>query len=902
MAEDTITNSPISPEDQAIYDQYLSSGDGEQTQAPGGVSENEQAIYDQYLAPSSDPMEKVGAIGEAASREGMKTTGFLGGAYMGFKGGALAGPWGAVGGAALGGLSGWMFGKGLADIGGYRSPEEMPQELRPYGVAGEVIGGSVPISAVPIAAARAGASLPPSMVGKWINRIIKTAGEHPGAVFSAEMGSAVTGSILAGAMEAHYPGDTGKRIGAEIVGGFFSPHKIAVSATKNATHHVMRAISLMGGAGRERQATKVLQEMMELSGEDPELLVKLLRESGIPGVQTTAAQKTGSPALIAMESKLGAESAKFGVYSKKTAEESLETLRGLSTALIRTGEPEAIKAAGEIRSLYFRTLFSTRLQLAEAEALQAASRISMDTPGARAQLSTIADDLLSQALKDSREAERGLWAEVSKDVTGRVDRIVKAYDDIKAGMIKGEEPPRLIDIFVKDAQKTGTALSGDLIRFRSRMLTHARDAALANNLDQARIYGDMAEAALDDLDIIGARMGGEYDVARQFSYELNEAFTRSFAGEAFAKTARGARRIAPELLLKRAVGTGDDAAALRLQEIREAMDFARQKGLPDADANFDIVLDAQERVLRIAADQTVDANTGRASATKLARFLKQNERILNDFPDTRAVIQEALTSERGLQNLQSLAKEAEPIIKNRAVFSKLTDYENPVDAIRVSLSGKTPIKEFRNYIRLAKRTGPEAVDGFSSSVFDYAAQQATDASGVMSFEKLHKALYLPLKPNQQPLIKIMQSEGVVSEKAVDQFAKLLSAARKVETSLKTTDELTTKIVEDVPLAIDTFLRSSGSQAAKAAGYNTLIAQSAGSRLVRRMFDKFNITPYALLEEAMKNPELAADLLEKPKTTEEAIKFIYRIHGYAIHAMGESGQMIDEAIEQQPERE
>jgi hypothetical protein len=795
-----------------------------------------------------------------------------------------------------------VFRGGLADTGmGFREEKDLPQDQRPFAVAGEVVGGSVPFAGIPLGAALTGARLPATKVGNFLNKIIEFAATSP-KTFVAGEAAGVTGAAAAGGFaEAAAPGNIGVRVGAEVAGGFFNPTRLAVGAAKGTVEGVRAALNSLSRSGRETQAAKALQEILNVAGEDPDLVAKLLRQSGIPGTQMTAAQKTASPALIALESKLSQDSARFGNESRVMAEESLSTMRNMIVALRGTGDPAALSKAASIRARYHRTLISGRVQQAERETIEAAARMSTDNPSSRADISRVARESLESALTESRKVESELWEKLPKDIPinigkARIHGIMPEIKRIRDQLLPEESLPPLVEKFVERmATENGATNFGELRLFRSRMLSLAREAQAKSDFNDARIFGSLAEAALDDMNrafegasggvlrTLGAGME-DYNAARTFSRELHDTFSRTFGGKALGTDQFGGDRIPPELLLRRALGAGKEAGDLRLDELEQATRFLSRKGLgtPETEEAVGVMMDAQERLIRLAAADAVDPNTGRVSATRLGKFLRDNEKLLDRFPEARTAMQEALSAETGLSQIQKLAVVSERAIDTRTVFARLAKVENPVDAIQQAIRGRQPVRDLTAFIKLARGRsgGIEASDGLRGAIYDYAMR---GTGGEPSFDKMRKALFDPIRPNTPSVMDVMKREGLVTQIESEKLAKLLSAGRKIEAATASPEaSLGAVIKENMPL-LDTVLRVVGSKSAKALGGDTLIAQSAGSKFLRRMFEKVGLTGEDVLIEAAKNPRLAAALLEKPTSVAKEIRLARQVHAYLFQA-------------------
>lgn len=883
------------------------------------VEPGEGAGKDEFEAfPILEPStgQKVGAAAGTATREALQTGGAVSGMLMGASIGALGGPAAPVTvplGAAVGFGAGYLGGGGVADIAqrwglAAPEPERQPEGLRPYAYAGQVVGGSLPFAGLPLSAAVSGYRLPASKVGNFLNRIIDFAAEYPKTFFMGEVGAAASAGVAAGVAEAYDPGNMPLRIGAEVAGGMFSPQRLILATGNLGVQSVRRAVQSLSPAGRETAAARVLQDIVANSGDDPEVLARLLQDANLPGMNLTAGQATGSPALIALETRLAKESGKFGAEMEKRAEQGLKDIENMITALRSTGDPAALAEAADLRLRYFRTLIGGRVQAAERDAIEAAGRITGDSPRDRAMLSRQAHNALANAMEDARGVERELWEQVGRDAPARTDALLRRYEEIRAGLLPEESLPGIVEGFVARmrgdaalpgdvaalvertfgrgaAGPQGQTSAGELIRLRSRLLSLAREAGGQGKSNDARIYGEMAEAALDDLDAAFATGGGEaYTAARAFSRELHDTFTRTFAGDSLAADRAGGARIPPELVMRRAMAGGKEAAELRLQEIEEATGFVARNlpDSPEAAANVAQMLDAQGRVLRLAAADAIDPNTGRISATRLGRFMRDNEALLDRFPEARRDLQAALGGEQRLQDIQAAAEGANRLIDRRAAFARIARVENPADTIAAAIRGANPEGDLQAIARLARRGGTRAIDGLRTVVLDYALDKARNTEGVISLPKLQAALFEPMQAGSRSIVDVMAAAGVMNAADIRTLRTAFERAARIGQAgagNKAVDE----IIGDPDAFTTLITRMIGARAGAAAaegGAPTLVAASAGSKFARDLIGKIPAGKVTqVLQEAALNPKFMAALLEKPKTQAEGLKLARSIHAY-----------------------
>ena len=856
--------------------------------------------------------EAISIAARSATGELLETGPIIGGVLGGGALGAPLGPAGALAGAALGGIAGLITGKPLRkfasefDIpffGTIANPPaaQLPEEQRPAAFAGEVIGGGVIPAAVPIAAAARGARLAPSFIGNFINRTIETAGRAPKAFVSAEAAGLAGAAVGAGAAERLAPGETGIRVGSEIVGGLFNPTRLIVSNAKNATSVLKRAVEVISPSGRESASAKKLTAIIEEAGDDPEIIAEMLLKPGVvPGL--TAAQKTGNKALAELEASIAKSSAKFGADAAKSAGEGLKSVGNMIIALRGTGDPAALTAAAEIRQKHFRTLISSRVKIAEEQASEAAAKITKDTPETRAELSRTASNAVGSALKETRKVENSLWSSVPRDLPIRTDNIIEKFAEIKSQMLPEEKLSGVVEAVIKRLEKEGgETTSGELILLRSRSLVLAREADEKGDFNDARVFGQIAESALDDLDALfsGPSAGvlratgvdtEAYNQARAFTRELHDTFTRTLAGTSLETGPRGKDRIPPEVLLKRAMSGGGEVSALKLRELEEATRFlpTRNLGGPEAIENHNVMVDSQERLLRLAGASSADPVTGAVSPKKLQKFINENGELMSRFPEAADDLKKAVGSQLALKDIENVAKGSTRIIENKAVFSKVANTGNPAISInRIVNSGKA-VEGMNQLAKLAKSSGKEATDGLKASIWDHAIDKATNATGDVSMARFRSSLFDPIQSGKPSLIELMKKQGIISESEIKQTEELFSVINNIGVAIRGRGGIDS--LEGSPDAlVDLFLSIGGSKlSTNAARFlpgdgsagTSLIAAGRGASRARNMFQKVpGKKKFMVLQEAARSPEFMAMLLKKTASQEEALKLNQQIHSY-----------------------
>lgn len=894
------------------------------------------------LAPGSD---QLGAALEAGGRSALETSGFMAGAALGVKAGMVGGPAGAFVGGLAGGVGGYLAGDLAATGLGLRAPEQMPEGERPGGYFGQSLGGSATFGAAPFAMARTGLRFTESMVGRYLNQIIETAKARPLLTALSEGSAAVSAAGAAGLAEVVVPGETGVRIGSEVAGGLLNPTRLAISAAGYAQNLTSRAMQMVSPAARETAAARALNELLLVTGEDPTLIAAILRRPGVlPASELTAAQKTGSVALAALSDYLGKQNQRYGNEAGQKARDALDSIRGQITLLTGTGDPAAMAAAAQLRGVYYRTLIQTRVDGAQAEALTKSGRITRDTPAAREALSAQARTALEKAIADSRAAEKALWEQVDGTRPVQVSNLEQTYNEIVGDLlpeVRNEKVPTIVRNFLERVSKPGSAEFSydpatltvaplestpagtnvnEMKQLRSELLDLARASDRSGEYGQARIYNQLAEAVLDDMDTAFRQAGDTaYDAARTFTRELNDTFTRSFAGKVMGVGKYG-DRVAPELLLRKALAGGKESAALQMQELEEATRFMIDRGLGDDTAVRDM-LDAQERMIRLAAADAINPINGRADPAKIIQFVKNNPTLMNRFPEVKADLQAATKSEEKLRALENRATGVDAVIAKQRDFGNLMgSYSlNPAAAAdaarkaanRVVMSSDME-SELARLVNIAKSVDPtqvkqenlvksskvlagrvnvttvQAIDGLRTSLFNAVIDNSTQA-GRLNIDLVRQFLFNPTSVGKKPLIQVMKEQGLVTPAQEKSISQLFDAASAVQRSTRpgTAVNVETDVMD---MLLSTVSRMVGSGAAGAAARGagsatpSLIVHGAGARMAENIMTKVPVTTRnKVLVEAMNDPEKMAMLLEKADTPEKAAFKARQIHAWLVQS-------------------
>ena len=250
--------------------------------------------------------------------------------------------------------------------------------------------------------------------------------KSPKALAGAELTSGAGASLGAYYSEGIFPGSVAPRLFSEFLGAntFYSTFlRVVPNALKNLQKtDVTDAIV---DKSQEKLFNKI-NETYKLYGNDEgydqlirnltdETFIKEL-EDAFPGVKFTAAQQSGDPLIMAIESVKAKQNQTLDATRKQNASKAEAFLLGLTKALEEKGDDQSLKAAAEIRE----SMFQNTLQMSYEEKLEnflkAAEKLKAQ-PGqlgskSKADISVQMFSLLEDTLNSAKKRETDLWDKV----------------------------------------------------------------------------------------------------------------------------------------------------------------------------------------------------------------------------------------------------------------------------------------------------------------------------------------------------------------------------------------------------------------------------------------------------------------------------------------------------------
>ena len=767
-----------------------------------------------------------------------------------------------------------------------------------------------------------------------LDRILGTAAQNPVSFAVAETSALGSAAVAGGLAEEIDPGNVYLRMSAEITAGMANPVALSSRAMRAARTAIGDTLDRFSEGGRQRAIGQKLFTLLENAGEDPQAVIRALmaddeldviaREAGVDLGTRTPGVKTGSATLTSLQRTIAQNNERVGPTVARAAEQNLEGLAKLIDLMVVMDDPSVLAAAGQLRNDYYQAALQQRLDQASAQAAETAGRILLDDPLAGQRAGQAVEDLVSKSLRDARKQEKALYARVDLRQPASVDNIASEFATIRRDDLLPESPfPSLISRFVLRTTADDAEVNlGDLTKFRSEMLSMARDARSALIFRDANFFGRMAEAALEDIGLRADATPGGIDPnipmmrspneralanAYSFSKALNDVFTRSFAGDAIATRRSGADRIPPELLAGRIFGTGGDATSLRVSQLADAVQFMQRNAggafAETATARLGTLRAAESDILRLAAERTVNPETGRVNPVALARFARNNAATLEQFPQLRDDLTNALTAEQLLRNVTDVnSVEAKNLANQGALRAVLGNDETPAGAVAIAIGepggGRSPdaVKNLQGLVKLVNTSGdiaPQARAGLRDAVLDRAIVYSTSPEGNFSFDRFRTFLTEPMSRRQPSVVGVLRDGNILSDAEATRLNAFLREAEKIQDAINTGGPMLDDILVDAPGAVfDLVTRLIGSAVGRTAGQQItgrpggIVEAGAGVRFTRNVFERMPTTYLRnIVDEAVVNPDFMGLLLTKgrPQTVLAQRRFNNQLNGFLYNA-------------------
>jgi len=601
--------------------------------------------------------------------------------------------------------------KGMELIGA-----SLPEEGREPQTVSEHMGrglGEVAALLSPVGATLKMASGGTRLVGTIANSIWQSMVKHPYITMISE----ATGGMGAGvgrglAKDVESP--TGKafsEVGGGVAGGvapfavLHTPGALALRYGKRFLRQIQLPFTEKGSKYRAGEYTK--GQVAKLG----ESLNKLRGDtiSDLPPVV-----KTGEKQLLSLYKSLSEVDPVADSEMVEAISKSITKLEG-EMRKFGYGAPEFLAEMTRKRVAAIELKMDKRIAEAVSMAQQKLNRLPIAQRKV-AESRVVRSELESVMRKEQRETQK-LWADVPKDYEVGIDKTRQVYGSILDDLADAQKVdipfPLKKSPIIKNDKIQRTTLK-EMQGLRSKLLETSRKARKDGQWNKARIADDVADAILEDLGIAAGIADSPEAATLQAALAATRQFKTRFesgvVGKILGYSKSGAPAIDPDLTLDISIGRMKTKGSIDLEKVV-------------------ITQDAKAATERYLARSFVDdvAPTGEVNALKAERWMKNNEAILDKFPDLRSQISDTAKAQE-FANKTRFSMDArkkamrDPKISVSAKFLKIDDLDNTVKTILKSNRPDLMTKEL--VLQSAKDPTGNAFMGLKGAFVDHMLEKS----------------------------------------------------------------------------------------------------------------------------------------------------------------------------------
>lgn len=706
----------------------------------------------------------------------------------------------------------------------------------------------------------------------------ETAKARPIATAAAEFGGAASAGAGASlAMEA-FPEDPVAEVLGALAGGFGLP---AVVTLTRLPGRVARGVAQSQLKGFKKKGAKDIaaRRLQQLAAEAPEAggvegAVARLRTPDVePTADLTAAQITGNRRLLDLERAVIRKNATIEGQYLQRYEDGNSALRQEVSNLKGSGDVEATRAFITQRRDYVLGLMGERAKRAEAAIREKLTRLGPDaTPE---QASRVVAGELDSAYADALTQSEQLWSMVPMGNRVQADNTRAAIQETLDNLGKfeniGDLPDGVRRLIKKVVDAKGKVSlqprvgvleeASDLHKLRLRLLEAERKLIADPTSRIALGYVQrLQKAILRDLGAAKKARGDLYDVALDFSEQLDHNFRQGTVGKLLGFKRTGEPSVPRSLILQGVLAPGGSQAGLAADDLLRAVSQA------DAVTRNQI---GEFLKGSFAAQATTN---GRVDPAGAARFLQRNAEVLEQFPDIRVQMQDAVQSQALADRYATAAERATKTLHDRRLSRASLFLDAAVDTeVQAVLRSDNPRQAAKAIRRMAARDPSGAAgQGLKASFVEYLLGKAGTgkfgmAGGELtSGQKLHGAL------NTKAIMAV--ADEWLSPDEIGRLKRIMRTFERLETAQGRIAGLDT-ILDPASVPILEFaLRTMGARLGAKAGAGvtgaSLKTASLGSErfgtYFRKLTDYLSLHgPEKLLIDSVQDRDLMLALLQHP---------------------------------------
>ena len=661
----------------------------------------------------------------------------------------------------------------LFQAGGIAVPQEGQQPRTTGEFIGQVVGETSG-ALLPLFKASQIASKGKGILSNVSRQIVQAAVDRPKTAIAVELAGG-TGAGL-GRQAGQQFDDPSAQIGAELAGGVagaLSPNVVinsALALTTRAGGRILRRLSLpFSEQGAKFRAGEIIKGQVA----DPEITALKAGGTGaIEGVKLPPVVATGEKRLVSLLKS-------FRNLDPNVDRDQIERL-GISMAKLESemrnlgfGSPEVMRAVTEKRL----ASIESRLTQKMTQAIEKAdSRLAKLNPSERkSRESVIVRNELKSVMDEEFKGTQKAWQGIDMGESVSFNNMRRKFQKLKDSLSEAEFEDIPIQarnsfMFKEKIASTDTTVL-EMNGLRKKMSEVARQSRAIGDFNKARIAGKIEKSIIDELDEQGTAESLKFAIAQTRAFK--ERFERGITGKILGFSREGGAVIDPSLILDISIGR---------QGLRGAVDINKVVVTPEAR------LATQRFLTRSYVDDVTSKGTKAFDPNKAQRWLRNNEEILDQFPELKSSLSDtadaiAISNNINAINAQRLAKLRNPKISVASEFLG-SEIEDVVPSL---LKGKNQSKRVGEIVNQARKdqTG-EALDGlrggFTDNILRHSEAGFNESGQIMySGNKMNnfinhydKALRKVYNPEQMNRLKMVAKELAKIENAQNAKAQSLS--------------------------------------------------------------------------------------------------------------------------------
>lgn len=769
---------------------------------------------------------------------------------------------------------------GLARLGGAANVPMVPEIGATPQTPGEYAAAGIGSAVGMLNPMTAGARLAARVGGPLVSRVGGTIAAAPVAAPLTTVGTEVAAGAGGGAgryiAEQNFPGNQPVAQLAELAGGLTggaalqAPRLLTQTPVAAAVGRAARSMLPSGGQGR---ATERLSSLVE----DPYGASRAAVRPTIADL--TPAQRTGEAGLLDLERAVAAENPTIARQLRERAAAAQDTLEAEARAL--GGRPEDTRAFLENRVTRLTSALNTRVEQAQAEARRRIAALEPNAPAADA--SRIAREEFDKAFDAARAQEGVLWTSIPSDVTIETAPLFERF----AALVKStpstqqQNIPSYAQRFLgaDSAERLGaTATPAELQGLRSELLDMQRAARKADRRNEARIAGQIADDVLAAMNSL-PETGGPYDVARNFSRQVNEVFREGAASALARRTGAGETRVAPELTLETLLGRGGPKADVAARDLLVATG-----NNPETRAAIENYLTQSFRNAAVAGE-------GRVKPESATNWMRRNAALLDRFPEVRNQLAETMSAQARAETLAARQAGVEKglLRRDESRVERLID-RRPESAVARFLNA-APGKEIDRVFAaddpaalaaslrrsVDRDQSGQALAGLRGAFIDNLftrARQTTPEGPVFNGSVIMDALN---NPKQAAALG-----QVFDDKAMQRLRQIGSELTALERARGASAR--GGVIEDIPSkALDLITRFIAARSVSGLAESAIATGAVRTFMTRMTTDR----AHRLLSDAVTNPELFSTLMSPLSTVKQQDKVMRRLQNWMAGTAGQA---------------